>query len=47
MEIKQIYNYRKWDNEVKDLSNNYFKSKKIAIDVLNGPAVSALNQEGN
>ena len=31
----------KWINEVKDLSNNYFKSKKIAIDVLNGPAVSA------
>ena len=36
----------KWINEVKDLSNNYFKSKKIAIDVLNGPAVSALNKEG-
>ncbi len=35
----------KWINEVKDLSNNYFKSKKIAIDVLNGPAVSALNKE--
>ena len=36
----------KWVNEVKDLSNNYFKSKKIAIDVLNGPAVTALNKEG-
>ena len=36
----------KWINEVKDLSNNYFKSKKIAIDVLNGPAVTALNKEG-
>ena len=36
----------KWINEVKDLSNNYFKSKKIAIDVLNGPAVAALNKEG-
>ncbi len=37
---------KKWINEVKDLSNSYFKSKKIAIDVLNGPAVSALNKEG-
>ena len=36
----------KWINEIKDLSNSYFKSKKIAIDVLNGPAVSALNKEG-
>jgi len=36
---------KKWVNEVKDLSNSYFKSKKIAIDVLNGPAVSALNKE--
>ena len=36
----------KWINEVKDLSKNYFKSKKIAIDVLNGPAVAALNKEG-
>ena len=35
----------KWINEVKDLSKNYFKSKKIAIDVLNGPAVAALNKE--
>ena len=36
----------KWIDEVKDLSKNYFKSKKIAIDVLNGPAVAALNKEG-
>ena len=36
----------KWINEVKDLSKSYFKSKKIAIDVLNGPAVTALNKEG-
>ena len=36
---------KKWINEVKDLSK-YFKSKKIAIDVLNGPAVTALNKEG-
>ncbi len=36
----------KWINEVKDLSKNYFKSKKIAIDVLNGPAVTLLNKEG-
>ena len=37
---------KKWVNEVNDLSNSYFRSKKIAIDVLNGPAVSALNKEG-
>ena len=36
----------KWINEIKDLSKNYFKTKKIAIDVLNGPAVTALNKEG-
>ena len=36
----------KWINEVKDLSNSYFKSKKIAIDVINGPAVTALNKSG-
>ena len=36
----------KWVGEVKDLSLSYFKSKKIAIDVLNGPAVTALNKEG-
>ena len=34
----------KWVNEVKDLSNSYFKSKKIAIDVINGPAVITLNK---
>ena len=37
---------QKWVNEVKDLSKLYFKSRKIAIDVLNGPAVVALNKEG-
>ena len=37
---------KKWINEIKDLSNKYFKSKKVAVDVLNGPAVSALNKEG-
>ena len=37
---------KKWVNEIKDLSNSYFKSKKIAIDVINGPAVTALNKEG-
>ena len=37
---------KKWVDEIKDLSSAYFKSKKIAIDVLNGPAVSALNKEG-
>ena len=36
----------KWINEINDLSNSYFKSKKIAIDVLNGPAVTALNKSG-
>ena len=36
----------KWINEIKDLSNSYFKSKKIAIDVLNGPAVIGLNKVG-
>ena len=35
---------KKWINEIKDLSNSYFKSKKIAIDVINGPAVTALNE---
>ena len=34
---------KKWIDEIKDLSNSYFKSKKIAIDVINGPAVTALN----
>ena len=35
---------KKWINEIKDLSNSYFKSKKVAIDVINGPAVTALNK---
>ena len=37
---------KKWVNEVNDLSNAYFKSKKIAIDVINGPAVNELNKKG-
>jgi len=37
---------KKWINEITDLSNSYFKSKKIAIDVINGPAVSSLNKIG-
>ena len=37
---------KKWINEILDLSKNYFKSKKIAIDVLNGPAVTDLNKNG-
>jgi len=37
---------KKWVNEISDLSNSYFKSKKIAIDVINGPAVSSLNKIG-
>ncbi len=37
---------KKWIKEIKDLSNSYFKSKKIAIDVINGPAVAALNKTG-
>ena len=37
---------KKWVNEIEDLSKNYFKSKKVAIDVLNGPAVTALNNAG-
>ena len=37
---------KKWVNEVNDLSNKYFKSKKIAIDVINGPAVNELNKKG-
>ena len=36
----------KWINEVKDLSNSYFKNKKLAIDVINGPAITALNKSG-
>ena len=37
---------KKWVNDVSDLSNTYFKSKKIAIDVINGPAVNELNKKG-
>jgi len=37
---------KKWINDIKDLSNSYFKSKKLAIDVINGPAVTALNKDG-
>ncbi len=36
----------KWINEVKDLTNSHCKSKKLAIDVINGPAVTALNKVG-
>ena len=36
----------KWINEIKDLTNSYCKSKKLAIDVINGPAVTALNKVG-
>ena len=36
----------KWINEIQDLTNPYCKSKKIAIDVINGPAVLALNKTG-
>ena len=36
----------KWINEIKDLTNSYCKSKKLAIDVINGPAVTALNKTG-
>ncbi|MFL2892912.1 MAG: M24 family metallopeptidase [Candidatus Pelagibacter sp.] len=37
---------KKWITEIKDLSNKFFKSKKVAIDVLNGPAVTELNKSG-
>ncbi len=37
---------KEWINEISDLSNSYFKSKKIAVDVLNGPAVLALDKIG-
>ena len=37
----------KWVKKVKDLTNSYSKnSKKLAIDVINGPAVAALNKVG-
>ena len=37
---------KKWIGEIEDLSKSFFKDKKIAIDVLNGPAVTALNEIG-
>ena len=37
---------KKWIKEICDLSKSYFKNKKIAIDVINGPAVTALNKAG-
>ena len=37
---------KKWIGEIEDLSKSFFKDKKIAIDVLNGPAVTALNEVG-
>ena len=37
---------KKWINEINDLSKSCFKSKKIAIDVINGPAITALNKSG-
>ncbi len=37
---------KEWINEISDLCHSYFKSKKIAIDVLNGPAVLALDKIG-
>ena len=37
----------KWVKEIKDLTNSYSKdSNKLAIDVINGPAVAALNKAG-
>jgi len=36
----------KWINEIQVLTNSYCKSRKLAIDVINGPAVSALNKTG-
>ena len=44
MVIRLRIQLEKWINEVKDLSNSYFKSKKLAIDVINGPAITALNK---
>ena len=38
---------QKWIKEVQDLTNSYCKNtKKIAIDVINGPAVEELNKVG-
>ena len=36
----------KWINEIKELTSSYCKNKKLAIDVINGPAVSALGKTG-
>ena len=36
----------KWINEINDLTNSYCKNKKLAVDVINGPAVTALNKTG-
>ena len=37
----------KWVNEIKDLTNSYCKNnKRLAIDIINGPAVTALNKVG-
>tara|TARA_Y100000590_G_scaffold240556_1_gene270495 strand:- start:439 stop:1419 length:981 start_codon:yes stop_codon:yes gene_type:complete len=36
----------KWINEINDLTSSYCKSKKLAIDVINGPSVTALNKNG-
>ena len=36
----------KWINEINDLTNYYCKNKKLAVDVINGPAVTALNKTG-
>ena len=37
----------KWVKEVKDLTSSYSKNnKKLAIDVINGPAVTALSESG-
>ena len=37
----------KWIKEVKDLTNSYSKNnKKLAIDAINGPAATALNESG-
>ena len=37
---------QKWINEIEDITNHYCKNKKLAIDVINGPAVTGLNKIG-
>ena len=38
---------KKWVGEIEDITNSYCKnSNRLAIDVINGPAVSALNKIG-